>query len=97
MTHRDREGVGEREWHGRWKPFRRGVREVAVVEEVSSVEEPKDLPCLYYTHRRSFLSPTHCFWVGEVAFVEEVSPEEEPKDLLCLLFITSKEFIGVVF
>ena len=46
VTHRDREGVGEREWHGRWKPFRRGVRELAVVEEVSSVEEPKDLPCL---------------------------------------------------
>ena len=42
MTHRDREGVGEREWHGRWKPFRRGVRELAVVEEVAPVEEPKD-------------------------------------------------------
>ena len=86
MTHRDREGVGEREWHGRWKPFRRVVRVLAV--EVSSVVEPEDILCLYYTHRRSFLSPTHCFWVGEVAFVEEVSPEEEPKDLLCLLFIT---------
>ena len=61
---------------------------VAVVEEVSSVEEPEDILCLYYTHRRSFLSHTDCFWVGEVAFVEEVSPEEEPKDLLCLLFIT---------
>ena len=72
----------EREWHGRWKPFRRGVREVAIVEEVSSGEEPKDRPCLYYTHRRSFLSPTHCFWVGEVAFVEEVSSVEEPEDLL---------------